>query len=121
MLFVCGLLAVLPARADPLTLYLHVPMEDAKALDVAMRVGMLLLDEGFDVVDLRPVPVQMKLTTVRYFKPNLRGEAAGVKTILERVLHENRIEDGPVRVQDFTFYRPTPTMHSLEVWFKPAG
>jgi len=61
----------------------------------------------------------MRQTTIRYFKPELRPDAERAKEMFERVLRENGLDGGPVRVQDFTSYRPTPTMQSLEVWFRP--
>jgi hypothetical protein len=33
------------------------------------------MDDGFDVVDLRPVPTEMSATTIRYFRPELRADA----------------------------------------------
>jgi hypothetical protein len=113
------MLAANLVSAEPLQLYFHVPTEDGETLNVAMTVGFRLMEEGYEVVDVRPVPVEMRQTTVRYFKPELRVEALRAKELLERVLRENGIEEGTVRLQDFTFYRPTPTMYSLEVWFKP--
>src|SRR5690349_4276082 len=103
--FLCSLLAATSVSAAPLQLYLHVPADDPETLDVAMTVGFRLMKEGYEVVDVRPVPVEMRQTTIRYFKPELRPDAVRAKEMLERVLRENGIDEGSVRLQDFTSYR----------------
>jgi len=107
------------ARAEPVQLFLHIPAHDERTFDVAARLGLALMQQGYEVVDVRPVPIQMSRTTIRFFRPELRGEAERLKGELEQMLHENRIEDGTVRIQDFTHFRPLPRPGSLELWFRP--
>jgi hypothetical protein len=107
-----------PASAEPLQLFVHFPESSATTLEVAKRIGLQMMEDGLDVVDLRPVRVEMSATTIRYFRPELRPEALRLKAYLERMLRDSHIETGPVRVQDFTFFEPKPRPNSLELWFK---
>jgi hypothetical protein len=106
------------APADErLHLFLHFTDTAQTNLDVAARVGLALEADGFDVVDLRPVEAEMRATTVRFFEPELRRAAQRLGDELEEILAAEGVTGRPVRVQDFTFYRPKPPPRSLEVWF----
>jgi hypothetical protein len=115
--------AALPARPDGAGLHLFLHFTDAAPanLDLAARIGLALQADGFDVVDLRPVEAEMRATTVRFFEPGLRDAARRLGAELERLQATEGVARAPVRVQDFTFYRPKPPPRSLEVWFATMG
>jgi hypothetical protein len=114
-----AVLTPIAANAEPLQVFVHFPESSAETLDVAKRVGLQMIDDGFDVVDLRPVPIEMRATTIRYFRPELRDDALRLKAYLERLLRDSGIATEPIRVQDFTFFEPKPRPNSVELWFKP--
>jgi hypothetical protein len=107
------------ASAERLQIFIHFPAGDSATLDVAKRLGLQLIDDGYDVIDLRPVPVDMSATTIRYFRPELRGDADRLKIHLERLLRDSKIDATSVRVQNFSFFYPKPRANSVELWFKP--
>jgi hypothetical protein len=106
------------AQPEPLHLYLHVTEASPRTFDAAARTGLLLMEEGFDVVDVRPVNAMMRRTTIRYFYRDLRDDAYRLKATLEHLLRAQGIGHPQVRVQDFTFYEPKTPRHSVEVWFE---
>lgn len=99
-------------------LYLHFSDGADGNRDDAIRAGLLLQHAGFEVVDIRPVAAAMRQTTIRYFTAETRAAALRLKGQLEMLLAEGGIATGVVRVQDFTFYRPKPRPHGLEVWIR---
>lgn len=105
-------------QPDALHLYLHVTEASRRTFDAAATTGLLLMEEGFDVVDVRPVRATIRRTTIRYFYRDLRDDAERLKDTLEHLLRAQGIEHAPVRVQDFTFYEPKTPPNSVEVWFE---
>src|SRR5689334_9495393 len=98
--------AALPAGAqpqqqpEPLHIYVHYTETSPKTFDTAIKVGLLLMQQGFDVVDVRPVEAEMRRTTIRYFYPSLRDDAYRLKDRIEHLLQAQGVDHEPVRVQD---------------------
>jgi hypothetical protein len=111
-------LAAAPAFArEPLHVFVHFPRGGPEHLDRAIVFGAVLRAHGFDVVDLRPVDIEMRQPTVRYFEAGLRDDAARFGAQVENLLREQGFAAEPkVRVQDFTFYSPKPRPNALELW-----
>jgi hypothetical protein len=99
------------AVGEPLHVFVHFPSAVPGSLDRAIVFGAVL-----DVVDLRPVNVQMRQPTIRYFEAGLRDEALQFGKVVTGVLREQGFESIEVRVQDFTFYAPKPRRSAIELW-----
>jgi hypothetical protein len=104
------------AVGEPLHVFVHFPSAVPGSLDRAIVFGAVLEAHGFDVVDLRPVNVQMRQPTIRYFEAGLRDEALQFGKVVTGVLREQGFESIEVRVQDFTFYAPKPRRSAIELW-----
>ena len=108
-----GPVAVADAK---LRVFVHFPAGAAGLEDDAMRLGLLLQDNGYEIVDLRPVDIEMQAPTIRYFAPELRDDAERLRRRLDPLLAEQRIASSAVRLQDFTFYNPKPPGNAVEIW-----
>src|SRR5688500_4967147 len=118
---VIGLMAAVTVAAaaqagNGTKVFVHFSDASAEQRDVAMRVGLLLEDQGIEVIDLRPVGIAISAPTVRYFAPGQRAEAEGLARRLAEVLAKQRPDTAPIRVQDFTTYTPKPPDNAIEVW-----
>jgi hypothetical protein len=113
--------AASPAQAqqqEPLHIYLHYTETSPRTFDTAVRIGLLLMKQGFDVVDVRPVNAEMRRTTIRYFYSDLRDDAYRLRERIEHLFQAQGVEHEPVRVQDFTRYKLKTPQNSLELWFQ---
>ncbi|HEY0522266.1 MAG TPA: hypothetical protein VGD08_02675 [Stellaceae bacterium] len=122
----CAAAAALPVGAqppqqqqpEPLHIYVHYTETSPKTFDTAVKVGLLLMQQGFDIVDVRPVEAEMRRTTIRYFYPDLRDDAYRLKDRVEHLLQAQGVAHEPVRVQDFTRYKLKTPPNSCELWFQ---
>jgi hypothetical protein len=115
-LIAAALIAGAAQAAERTKVYVHFSNASAEQRDVAIRVGLLLEDQGVEVVDLRPVGVPISAATVRFFAPGQRGEAERLSRRLAAAMAEQSPHSASVRVQDFTSYTPKPPDRALEVW-----
>jgi hypothetical protein len=107
-----------PPQREPLHIYLHYTETSPKTFDTAVKIGLLLMEQGFDVVDVRPVEAEMRRTTIRYFYRDLRDDAYRLKARIEHLLQAQGVDEEPVRVQDFTHYKIKTPPNSFELWFR---
>jgi hypothetical protein len=110
--------AVRAQPREPLHIYEHYTETSPKTFDTAVKIGLLLMQQGFDIVDVRPVEAEMRRTTIRYFYPDLRDDAYRLRDRVERLLQAQGVAHEPVRVQDFTRYRLKTPPNSCELWFQ---
>jgi hypothetical protein len=109
-------IAVAAQAAEGTKVYVHFSDASAEQRDTAIRVGLLLEDQGVEVVDLRPVGIPISAPTIRFFAPGQREEAERLSRRLAAAMAEQSPRPASVRVQDFTSYTPKPPDRALEVW-----
>ena len=109
-------IAAAAQAASGTKVFVHFSDVSAAQRDIAMRVGLLLEDQGVEVVDLRPVGVAMSAPTIRFFAPGQREEAERLSRRLAAAMAQQSPRTVSVRVQDFTSYTPKPPDRALEVW-----
>ncbi len=99
----------LTAAAAEAFVVLHHPAADGER---AARAAAMLREAGVEQVVLRPVPLAVTRTQVRYFFDEDRAAAEAVRAFIEA--------EAP-RVSDFTHYRPSPAPKALEIWLSSAA
>jgi len=115
-LIAAAMIAVAAQAAEGTKVYVHFSDASAERRDIAIRVGLLLEDQGVEVVDLRPVGIPISVPTIRFFSPGQRDEAERLSRRLAAVIAGQNLRPSSVRVQDFTSYTPKPPDRALEVW-----
>jgi hypothetical protein len=95
--------------AGDLRVVLHVPREEAVALDGAVDAAVATMPGR---VEVKVVDVHPEGTMVRYYYPEDRAAAEAVR---QRLSGEAAGPDA-VGISDFTAYRPLPRKGLIEVW-----
>jgi hypothetical protein len=87
------------------------------ALDtmLAQRVAGYLNREGVPVVDIRPVRMEIRSGSIRYFRADDAPAAREIGDAMGGLFADNPVL-APRRVLDFTHYEPKPRPGTVEIW-----
>jgi hypothetical protein len=105
---------VTAAGPAPIRIFIHHSAGAANALP-AIQLAAFLQARGFDVIDIRPVDVEIERPSVRYF---FDGDQAGSRQLVEAIaaFYARAPGRAPAQAADFSHFSPKPRRGSIEVW-----
>lgn len=104
----------------PIRVFIHHTAGAENAL-AAIQLAAFLQARGFDVVDIRPVDVNIERPTVRYFFDGDQPESGRLVEAIGAFYAKARGR-APDEAADFSRFSPKPRRGNIEVWLPaPAG
>ena len=83
----------------------------------AIRLARALRAQGFQVADIRPVDLNIRSGSVRFFFPEDRGNGEAVlRSFRQFYDEEGSLGEPPRQPQALTGYNPKPSLGTLEIW-----
>jgi hypothetical protein len=108
------------ALPGPTRIFIHYPAGAADAAARAQALAQLLRQRGAGVVEIRPVPFAIASGGVRYFHAADRAAAVRLLGLTRSALAGSEGNRMPPTPGDFSYFRPSPSPGTLEVWLPGA-